>query len=224
LGDIWAFFVLCLAVYGAIAFYRGRRWQTSLASLWFLVPLAGTMVISYALVNVWMVRYMIYASPALYILTAMGIVSLNRRNLVAVALVCVLSLPAARLGVYYTKSQRPEWRQAVSHIESNIQPGDAIAVYRYGYRYVFRHYYNGGSPVFFLGTHQLDRDAVSGWTDTRIAREMAQIPQRSSRTWFILSQGEGIGERAFEGYIKRKFRIIDRADYYRVRIYLAKQR
>lgn len=225
LGDIWAFFMLCLAAYGTAALSRRFRWQAMLAVLWLIVPLAGTMLISHAVVNVWMVRYLIYASPALYILTAMGTVSLGRRNLLVIALACVLSLPAARLGIYYTKAQRPEWRQAVSYIESNLQPGDAVAVYRYGYRYVFNHYYTAGAPVFMLGSHELGRHAVSGWTDSRIACQMAQIPQRNCRIWFILSEGENIGEAAFESYIKRKYRVIEyNADYYRVRIYLVTQR
>ena len=219
-GGAYAVFVLALAAYGVARAYKGVRWQTLLVALWLAVPLVGTAVASNVLANMWLTRYMIYASPAYYLLTALGLSAIPGRRLFWMALAAVLALPMVRLGSYYGKAHRPEWRQAVRYIERHLEEGDAIALYRYGNRYSFDYYYSGRAPWVALGQTRLTRSSFGGWSDRRIAGMMSAIPP-GRRVWFVLSYHEDTGGFSIERYIRSHYRVLATRDFVRIRVYLA---
>ncbi|MHB1189965.1 MAG: hypothetical protein ACYC08_03905, partial [Armatimonadota bacterium] len=212
-GTIYGAFVLILALRGLDA-----RWQGVLAGLWLFVPIFATLAVSRTIADIWMTRYMIYASPAMYLLVSAGLSRVRFRALFLAGLVLPMIV---RLGVYYAKSQNPEWRPATAYVQKHLAPGDSVALYRYGNRYIFDYYYSGAARVYPLGPKTLSRSAVR-WDDVKVGRLLAKLPE--GRVWLALSYGENAGEYQVESYIKRKYRILDRRDFYRVRVYLTEKR
>lgn len=216
-ANIYGLALVGVATFGALYGLRRAGWQTRFTLMWLLVPLAATAVISNYVANIWISRYMIYASPAAYLLIGLGITGLAHRRMVfSAALACVLLPPMVRLAVYYYQPERPEWRQAVSQLERRLQPGDAIALYRSSNRYVFDYYYIGKSPVYPLGEEAPGRVA---WTDERIDTLMSTLPHGARRIWFVFSFHETVGGVAVESYVNRHYEVVDVAQFERVRIY-----
>ncbi len=219
-GNIYGVIILLLIVYGAVRAYKSASWQTVFAASWLVVPLVMTAIMSYAIVNTWMTRYMIYASPACYILMGLGINHVRRRIACITILTAVLILPITRLGVYYGKPHRPEWRSAVRFVEQNERPGDTIMVYRRGYRYVFDYYYTGRSQHSTLGPDSMNSKVVSDWMKSGMPRDISARQAGVNRTWFFLSYNENTGEKYIEGYIRRKYTVMQMRDFNHVRVYL----
>ena len=224
IGGAYAVFVLALAAYGAVSVYKGARWQTSLVVLWLAVPMVIMAVVSNTLANLWLVRYMIYASPAFYILTALGLASIQKRWVFGLMVAVVMFLPVVRIGTYYGRIHRPEWRQAVAYVEGHLQKGDTIAVYRYGNRYVFDYYYSGRAPWVALGPTHLSKSMFGNWSDRRIADMMSAIPLGSKRIWFALSYHEDTGGFSIENYINNRYHVLETRDFVRVKLYLVTRR
>lgn len=220
MGDCYGLFVLGLAICGGVLAYRKAPCQTALVSLWLAVIIVAMAIISNFMVNVWMVRYMIYASPALYLLIALALSMVKSRGTLVLALVAVLIMPVSRLGVYYGAPHRPEWKPAISYVQQHLAAGDSIAVYRFGYKYVFDYYYTGTAPHVELGPQSLEERDSSDWSDRQMARMMSVIPHGSARIWFMVSDRENTGEGYVEDYIRAKYHVIEEHDYDRVRVYL----
>lgn len=216
----YAVFVLAVAIAGTVAYYRKARWQTNVVILWLVTPLVATALVSNLFANIWLVRYVLYASPAYYILTALGLSAFRSIRILAFLLIGVILLPLARLTSYYEKPHRPQWREAVAYVQSNLRPGDSIAIYRYGNRYVFDYYYSGAAPWVALGSKSLTKRDFQGWTEQRISQMMTGIPKNSQRIWFILSYHEDTGGFSIEEYIQRHYRILSTKRFERVSIHL----
>lgn len=222
-ANVYAVAVLGLALLGAVYWMKRAGWQTRLTLLWLCVPVAATAVISNVAANIWITRYMIYASPAFYLLIGLGLTRLaGSRALYASALTAVLLLPLGRLAVYYQQPEHPEWRQAVTYIESRLQPGDAIGLYRSGNKYVFHYYYDGDAPVVPLGEEGLTRQSFVGWDDARVASLLSAIPRTSRRVWFVFSYHEEAGGVEIESYVRRHYQVRSLTGFERVRIFEAR--
>lgn len=220
LTGMYTVFVLGIAVVGAIAYFRKARWQTAIIILWLITPLIATALVSNLSTNIWLVRYVIYASPAYYILTALGLSAFRNTRILALLLTGVILLPLVRLTSYYGKPHRPQWREAVAYIQSNLMPGDTIAIYRYGNRYVFDYYYSGDAPWVALGSKALTKRDFQRWTEQRVSHMMREIPRNSQRIWFVLSYHEDTGGFSIENYVQRHYRILTTKRFERVSIHL----
>jgi len=221
LTAVYAVFVLAVAVIGTVACYRKARWQTAVIILWLITPLVANALVSNLLANIWLPRYVIYASPAYYILTALGLSAFKNIRILALLLIGVLLLPVARLTSYYVKPHRPQWRETVAYIQSNLMPGDSIAIYRYGNRYVFDYYYSGHAPWVALGSKSLTKRDFQRWTEERISHMMTEIPRNAQRIWFVLSYHEDTGGFSIEEYIQHHYRILATKRFERVSVHLA---
>lgn len=220
-GDIYGVLILLLIAYGVIyAYMRGASWQTSLCLLWLIVPLGALLVVSHVLAKMWLVRYVIYASPAYYILIALGLAAVRSRPFHGIMLAVVMLLPLARLGTYYAKPHRPEWRPAVRYVEKHLEDGDVVVVYRYGNKYVYDYYYSGQAPWIALGPTRLSRSAFEWWSPERVWEMLAAIPPESKRIWFVLSLHENTGGFSLENYIKNNYRVLKNERFDQVTIYL----
>jgi hypothetical protein len=220
-GDVYGASVFLLAACGGVLAWRRSGWQTSLVALWLLVPAAACAATSHLLVNVWLGRYMIYAAPAFYMLTALGISAVPRRWVTAMLLAATLALPAARLGVYYLRPHRPEWNRAVRYVSAHELPGDAVAVYRYGYRHVFSYYYKGASPYVILGPNSLNKGIVNSWLESGLQKDVSSLGNGRRRLWFLISYNENTGEEQVDRCIRHTYPLMLVSSYKCVRVYLA---
>lgn len=218
-GNAYGGFVLALIAFGVWSMYRRARWQTTLTAVWLTIPIAATLVASHLVTYVWLVRYMIYVSPAYYLLAAVGLSAIRRKSIFVILLIVMVALPLARLCSYYSSHHRPEWRQAVAYIESHLGEGDSIAVYRYVNKPVFEYYYSGGAPWIAMGPRVVSRDSFIGWDEGRARQMLSQVPH-SRRVWFVLSYHENAGGFTIERYIREHHRLLEEKDFERIKIFL----
>jgi len=108
-------------------------------SVWLLTINLIPFIISRFSSSIYLERYTIAASVALYLLVAKGIHSINYRyaKIVVIGLVAVLSV--ANLSVYYTSITKPQAREAISYIDANLKSGDVVLV-SHGQNVVFDYY------------------------------------------------------------------------------------
>lgn len=222
-SNAYTFVILGLLLFGALYGLGRAGWQTRFTLLWLLVPLAGTAIVSNVSANMWITRYLIYASPALYLLIGLGLTRLaGSRAAYSIALIGVLGLPLARLAVYYQQPEHPEWRQAVRWLQQNADENDSIAIYRSGNKHAFHYYYRGKTPVVALGPEGLTRQSFQGWTDARVASLLAEIPSTSRRVWFVFSWHEEAGGVQIEDYVRRHYDVVRLTEFERIRIFEAR--
>jgi 4-amino-4-deoxy-L-arabinose transferase-like glycosyltransferase len=215
------FSILVFAV--ALHSFRGwRRTDTGLAFawIWLIVPVAGLAVISYAITNMWMVHYLIAASPAAYLLVSRGIHGLGRRYLAWPIGLAIIALTLGRLGMYYMKPMRAEWRPAVEYVQDRERPGDIIGLYYSGNQYVFQYYYHGASKWLPLGSDRYRKEDFGRWNEARVATLVDGFPWERKRFWLILSHHTFRGGFSIIDYFTDRYRVLEHRQYNKLELYL----
>ena len=210
----YTFGSLALIAFGFALVWMRRQTQTWLyviLLIWLAIPLVLTAELARITGAQWLSRYVIYASPAYFLLLGLSVNTLPGAKLKYVAAAAILLLPALKLGRYYQRPTRPEWREAVSFIEQNERPGDAIAIYRPGNGCVFRYYYHGKQPWQEVGWPKLQKKRP--WTEKRIAGVIGDLPLRYRRVWLVMSQYDPEAPLAMEQYISKKYRLLEKRSY-----------
>jgi hypothetical protein len=98
--------------------------------------------------NVWMQRYLIIVSPALFILIAIGLARIVRPIALGTVLV-IATLTAATVAENFDRGNpaREDWRGAAAAVMNGMRPGDAVAVLPWFYVTPFDYYFHGPLPV-----------------------------------------------------------------------------
>ncbi|MFP4439444.1 MAG: glycosyltransferase family 39 protein [Chloroflexaceae bacterium] len=158
-----------------------QKQALTITGLWLLFPLLLPFALSFVLGPMFLGRYSIGATPALYLLLAVGIVSV--RNIVPLGITmgtaAVLMTPG--LYSYYTHDLQEQWRDVAEYIEGHEQPGDMIVFTRSLNDMIpasLRWYYQGDLPQCVM------RDQVAG-DDPAIYQDMERCTHDSQRFWLI---------------------------------------
>jgi uncharacterized membrane protein len=116
-------------------------WRHVFAILWFGVPIFISFVFSF-IKPILLNKYLIISMPGLILLAGMGITSFKNKlyYVVIVALISILSVTTI-IKDYYPK-QKENFRDSVSYISSNAQPGDGIIIYFHYNIVPFEYYMN----------------------------------------------------------------------------------
>jgi uncharacterized membrane protein len=116
-------------------------------AVWVLTVNLIPFIISRFSTPIYLDKYTIAASVALYILVAKGIRNINCRyaQIAVIGIIVVLSM--ANLQVYYTSITKPQARQAISFIDANLKSGDVVLVSPDGHSIVFDYYNNRTDAV-----------------------------------------------------------------------------
>ncbi|HUE75564.1 MAG TPA: hypothetical protein VMP10_01950, partial [Chloroflexota bacterium] len=153
---LWTTPLVGLAALGALAGWRSRivvglpdrsetsaRWRSLFVVAYLLLPLAVLVALS-AGQRAFLARYLFVASPAYYLLVAMGLswlASIVRLRALGLAAWLVIGLTwASALPNYYWEPAyaRDDHRATVTHIQRHAQPGDLVvldAVFEHVYLY-----------------------------------------------------------------------------------------
>ncbi|MHB0912437.1 MAG: glycosyltransferase family 39 protein [Armatimonadota bacterium] len=214
----FSFFVLVLALRGLRDFRRADA-ALVFTVLWLALPIAGVILLSYTVSNMWMVHYLIPASPALFLLVARG-VCIGGRRLGTAAVAVVFALTLARLGLYYEKNMRPEWRRAVAYVQAHETPGDVIGIYYGGNRHVFNYYYRGGARWAPVGSEEIASEHFSGWNALRVREMLQAFPLSGRRFWLVLSNHDYAGGGAIVNYMEENYRVLDHRYYSQLELLL----
>jgi mannosyltransferase len=185
-----------------IALHYGER--VALMALWILLPILLAFGLSFALEPFLVLRYVIAASLAWYILAAAGFAIVGRENLpaaVVLAVIFVLS-QAAVLNAFYRTPQRADWRSAVAYILANKRPGDVALANPVGNRGPLR-YYSRHDPL-----------PVAVYHGYQFA-----IAETAERVWLLTDMyDECISGKP--GTLAATRPLLDRKDYYRASVCL----
>ncbi|MER3445436.1 MAG: hypothetical protein C4291_00755 [Candidatus Dadabacteria bacterium] len=97
-----------------------------LVLVWLLTPIVLPFLISRFLTPIYITRYTIGASLAFYLLLSKGIRNLNFRyiKLAAIGIITILSLRA--VWMYYTNTNKEQWREVANYIDTNAERGDLL--------------------------------------------------------------------------------------------------
>lgn len=211
--------VLLVALYGLKSVRRTDAGAVY-AWMWLVVPMAITVGVCYSVANIWMQNYLICASPALFLLVSRGIHSIRSKHLAVALTLVIVMITFGRLGMYFQKPARPQWRSAIQYVQSREEAGDVIGIYDPGNQYVFRYYYHGRAPFAPMGEETLDTDRLKGWTDQRVQALLSQYPNTGRRFWLVLSNHTYAGGFNIIGYMQRHYRVLDHQNYHLVELYL----
>lgn len=212
-------FVLLIALYG-LRNVRRTDAGAVFVWLWLVVPTVITLVACYKIANIWMPNYLICASPAFFLLVAKGIGSMRSRYAASAAVAVIMLVTFGRLGLYYRKPARPQWRSVVEYIQSHEKPGDVMGVYDPGNVYVLNYYYHGKASFAPLGDEALTSDRLHGWTDEKVGRLFNSFPLSGSRCWLVLCNHTIAGGFNITDYVQKHYRVLDHQSYNMVELYL----
>ena len=109
--------------------------ETAMAAtvaFWFYASIAALFVASLVVTPMWVPRYFTIYGPALFLLTAMGVVAIEARARVVagVGVGAILLLQLAALKIL--RHPEEDWRAAAGYVEDHAAPGDSIFVMNVG--------------------------------------------------------------------------------------------
>ncbi|HEY3297255.1 MAG TPA: glycosyltransferase family 39 protein [Armatimonadota bacterium] len=215
----FSFAVFILVLYSLKKIKRTDS-ETVFTWLWVGVPMVSIIIVSYTIANMWMIHYLIASSPAVFLLTAKGINSLNSRKLAITAISLITIVCLGRLGLYMGRHVRPEWKPAISYLEAHEMPGDVIGIFYGGYQYVFRYYYQGNTPWSPLGHDQVSSEQLRGWDEKKAAKLISSSPNTGKRFWLLLlSNNRGAGP-SITKHIASHYRVLDHKYYSQIELIL----
>lgn len=146
--------------------------RTALLLLWFFSPTLISLIISLTIRPVFIARYLIEVTPALYLLTARGIENISslvntriaRKNAAQFMLILLVTLiSASGLYTYYAHPNKEQWREATNLIEQEMKPGDAIVLYPDYLRHAFDYYYKDNLKIPVISHEVIENEEpISG--------------------------------------------------------------
>lgn len=186
----WAFavagsVVVVAALRALIVGLRLRRPREVLPLLCVVVPVVAVLVLSLRQ-SFLLVRYLLVAAPAVYVLVGSLLDAEDERterSRVArvggtAAFVFVLVAQLVGVAQYHTTPKRDlDWTGAVTLIQAQARPGDAVAITPHWDRYSLDHHLPNHTPVLSL---RAERDVAT------------QIPDGTRRLWLLQSFDEGV--------------------------------
>jgi hypothetical protein len=104
--------------------YLEKRDELLLVACWLVLPVLMPLVLSSVFGPMYLDRYVIGASPALYIAIALVVVAIRKVIPMAVPLTMMVILIAPGLYEYYVTPTKEQWREAAAYIHQQAEPGD----------------------------------------------------------------------------------------------------
>jgi len=141
--------------------------KTTLLLMWFLFPLVASLILSFTYRPIFVIRYLIGITPAMYLLVSRGInytnsfintrtTRLNLTILTLVVLITLISLPG--IYSYYAYPHKEQWREAVHFIAQEYRPDDAIVFNMRKSPKVFEYYYNGNTQIWEISPAVIENE------------------------------------------------------------------
>jgi uncharacterized membrane protein len=177
--------VLLLAMIPAISLLRGRKppsGRKAFLFIWLLTPIAVPFIISYIMLPIYWVRFTSVASPAYYILAAIGIRSLKRRHIRYLLIAAIIILSLLNAYRFHSEINKEQWRETAGFIDGNYREGDLLIFYKS---------FAMGGPIDYYLRSSPDRMGFpeSGDTvDDSDLESLRETMRSNDRVWLVLSQ------------------------------------
>lgn len=170
--------------------YLSSTSRVYLLLVWLLTPIILPFIISRFLTPIYITRYTIGSSLAFYLLLSKGIRNVNFRyiKLAVIGITAILSLRA--VWMYYTNTNKEQWREVANYIDVNAEPGDLLA---------FNCYPCAKGRLFDYYSKRTDLTAKvfsrtpSRCPDDEDIKELVSVVRGYNRVWCILAD-EGYQE------------------------------
>jgi len=161
----------------------------------------GTLLLVYTTVSplvallvphLFLARYLSAVSPALCLLPALGLRALRRRAalLFGISLAFLVAVNAYSLKNYYTGFVKSEYGTMVRVIETASQPGDGIVLDSPWQYVLFKHYYEGDLPWYFLPAFFPSWLTPEPLTINEVETTLQHLRTRHPRLWLVLADTE----------------------------------
>jgi len=148
--------------------------------IWLSISILMPFIVSKFMTPIYYTRYMIGASPALYLLVAKGIGNLNRKWLFYPVLIFITLLSSLGLYQYYGTYVKEQWRDVASFVGSNGKvETDVIVFYKNYMQIPFDYYYQGNIPEFGIRQNMKESEEIATFVNDAI--------QEKERLWLVLS-------------------------------------
>jgi len=179
------------------------NWKTWLTSceyllillIWLSVPIIIPYLISLYITPIYVTRYTMGASPALFLLVSKGIDNLSLKKLIYPVLAVITIISSYGLYYYYVNDVKTQWREAVEYVELHSQENDILIFCESGTWRPFNYYYKGDLEEFKISRSEDDVQVMSEFINETIIGK--------DRIWVILSHG---GQTApFRAYTLEQF-------------------
>jgi mannosyltransferase len=178
---------------------------------WLLVPGVLAVLESVLGQSIFQPRYLLISLPAVPLLMAWTLARPPLpRALAALAAIGVITLQALQLAPAYGVSSE-DWRGATAYVVDHAQPGDCIAFYPLDNRQAFRYYLRSPAlaprPILPSLPWSTVRPFVEDYA-TLPPSEVAQLPGRCGRVWFLASHEGRAGGPPASAANYRRFNVL----------------
>ena len=201
-----AFTLLIAGLVGAGLLYKRKSPSLNWIAVWFVVPLVPIVGFSLSVAQIWEPRYVLFASPYLFILMAAGFTRVWKdwkRGAIVMTALYVFGIGGA-LTHYYTVQNRADYRFNIETITQYERPGDTI-IWAHGQQGPFEYYYKGGAKTYFLSDPEVEEpNEIQAWVNS--------FPTDAERTWLVVENMKPIKEH-FEEIITNKYTIEESFNY-----------
>lgn len=162
---------------------RRRYDELLLTACWFAGPILLPFILSFLIGPMYTHRYTISASPALYLLVAIGLLHLRKVVPLSVSLLTLVVLITPGFYQYYTQDVKHQWAEVATFIERRERPGDVIVfapAHGEGVARAFNIYYDGTISQCGIGSQEIEIIAIA----------VAGCVGDSQRFWLIVYNDE----------------------------------
>ena len=158
-----------------------KKNEIFLLGFWLIWPIVIPFIVSIVLRPMYTDRYMISAAPALYLLLAFCIASLQKvvPKFIYIGTIAILILPG--LYNYYIEDVKEQWREVGAYVEEKGRQGDVVVIApdELGWQQKsFGWYYRGSLPRCGIGTECKDDEAIM--------KSLFACISNSKRLWLIM--------------------------------------
>jgi 4-amino-4-deoxy-L-arabinose transferase-like glycosyltransferase len=177
-----------------------QEWEAFIfAIFWLFSPIIIIFVVSFIFSPIYLDRYLITASPGLYLLIAFLLIKIGRFIPIVVmasVLIMTMAYPLYRYDRGITKEQ---WRETAAYVRENIQDGDVIPQIKEDIPLNIRmstgsfYWYYGGEPSSCMVDLALGNLAIES--------QMGQCLSKTHRVWAIIRDREG-GVQRMEDFVQ----------------------
>jgi mannosyltransferase len=164
-------------------------WRYGFFLSWLLVPILTGLAVS-IFKPLLVARYFIICLPALVILVAVGVASINSGWVRAASLVVLVALAGQSVLFYYSHPEKEDWREATRYVASQSSQKDGILFYietgRLGFDYYVRRLGPGVQAWNIVFPDHFDWGGDTAEAGP-VESVLATLPQRYERVWIFLS-------------------------------------
>lgn len=191
-----------------------RRRQRFILAIWTVLPPLAVYLISLR-VEVFEHRYLIYITPAFYLLAVIGLILIRQYSPRLAGFCLGLMLLFNMIGVWQQRQPiKADFRSAAAYLANHSQPPTTIMIQTPYLQYTFDYYYRGEYELLEgLWTND-------GKSEATVATEMTQRTGHLNDLWLVVSEEALWDQRGLtRHWLERQANLIQQASFREVELY-----